>query len=91
MSHHGATVLQGLLAGLIATALLFNGAADLSLRAPLTILFAVAAGLELFLPTKNVPVRPMIRRTLFVYRIGFVGWTPVSSLTSLVACSSRLA
>ena len=79
MSLNGSIVLQWLLGGLIAIALLLNGAADLSVRPPLTILFAVAAGLVLLLPIKNRRVRPMIRRALFLC-IGLALWVGLQAL-----------
>jgi O-antigen ligase len=78
-SDHGATILQWLLAGLLATALLLNGLADLSMRPPLTILLTVVAGLGLLLPIKNGPVRPMICRALFLC-IGLALWVGLQSL-----------
>ena len=79
MSLNGSIVLQWLLGGLLAIALLLNGAADLSVRTALSILFAVVVSLVLFLPIKNGRVRPLIRRAIFLC-IGLALWVGLQAL-----------
>lgn len=78
-SQIGARVLQWLLAFLIATTLLRNGAADPAARPPLTLLFSVASLLVLLLPLKNGPVRPLLRRALLLC-FGLSLWVGLQAL-----------
>lgn len=71
--------MQSLLAILIATTLLFNGAADPVVRARLTVLFGLLSLLVLFVPLKDGRVRPLLRRTLLL-SIGLSFWVGLQAV-----------
>lgn len=73
VSQTGVEAMQNLLGVLIATTLLFNGAADPVIRARLFVLFGLASLLVLFVPLKDGTVRSLIRRTLFL-SMGLIFW-----------------
>lgn len=70
--------MQDVLAVLIATTLFFNGAADHVVRAWLFVLFGFAFLPVLFVPVKDGPIRPLIRRTLFL-SMGLCFWVALQA------------
>ena len=66
ISHRVAIILQWLLAILLATILVLNGAADPASRPAFGIGFAIIALLVLLVPSKNNRTRPLLRRALLL-------------------------
>lgn len=75
----GPELLQNILAVLIATTLLFNGAVDHVVRAWLIVSFGLASCLVLLVPLKCGLVRPLLRRIL-VLSIGLIFWGGLQAL-----------
>ena len=77
--HSVTIVLQWLLAILLATILLFNGAADAASRPAFGIGFAGIALLVLLVPFKNTRTRPLLRRALLLC-LGTGLWSVLQAL-----------
>lgn len=77
--YSGTEALQWLFAVFIAISLLLNGAADPDVRPLFGIWFVVGLILVMFLPLRHSPVRPLLRRSLFLC-LGLALWVGLQVL-----------